>query len=66
MPVVGQVVMVGTGLFLAGDYIYHHWDQISNFTTKTLPHLADDAGHAITHGLSDAGHAVSSVFHHLF
>jgi hypothetical protein len=25
IPVAGEVVMIGTGVYLAGDFLYHHW-----------------------------------------
>jgi hypothetical protein len=39
------VVVVGTGLVLAGDYAYHHWDQISG----GLGHAASATGHVLSH-----------------
>jgi len=66
IPVAGEVVMVGTGLFLAGDYAYHHWDQISNFATNTVPNALGDAASWSGHKLSDAGHAVTHFISHPF
>lgn len=66
VPVAGQVVMVGTGLVLAGDYVYHHWDQISNFATHTVPDALGSAakatGHALASGAKKVGHFFSSIF----
>jgi uncharacterized protein YukE len=58
VPVAGQVVVIGTGLVLAGDYVYHHWDQIS--------HGVSTAYHATTHALGSAAHAVGHVFSSIF
>jgi len=66
IPVAGEVVMVGTGLFLAGDYVYHHWDQISNFATNTVPNALGDAASWTGDKLSDAGHAVTHFISHPF
>jgi hypothetical protein len=74
IPVAGQIIMVGTGLFLAGDYLYHHWDQVSHFVTSTVPHFvtstvphalgsaATATGHALSSGAKSVGHFVSSLF----
>ena len=35
---VGEVVIAGTGLYLAGDFLYHHWTPFRN--------VANDVGHA--------------------
>jgi hypothetical protein len=69
IPGVGQVVMVATGLILAGDYIYHHREQIAHAAEATGHALATATTattHFVGHEVSDAGHAVSSVFHHIF
>ena len=58
VPVAGQVVVIGTGLVLAGDYVYHHWSQIS--------HGLSTAYHATTHALGSAAHAVGHFFSSLF
>jgi hypothetical protein len=58
VPVAGQVVVVGTGLVLAGDYVYHHWDQISS-GASTAYHATT---HALSSGASAVGHFVSSLF----
>lgn len=66
IPVAGQIVMVGTGLFLAGDYVYHHWDQIKNFVTDTAPRAIASAakwtGNALATGAKAVGHFFSSLF----
>jgi uncharacterized protein YukE len=37
IPVAGEVVMIGTGVYLAGDFLYHHW--------KPFHDIANDIGH---------------------
>ncbi len=37
IPVVGEVVMIGTGLYLGGDYAYHHWPWFHD-TCDTVGH----------------------------
>ena len=68
VPVAGQVVMVATGLILAGDYVYHHWDQITHGVSTAYhatTHAVSTAYHATTHALGSAasatGHALSSA-----
>lgn len=70
IPGVGEVVMVGTGLVLAGDYVYHHWDQIAggvstayHATTKALGDAADATAHALTTAADGTGHVLSGGAH---
>jgi uncharacterized protein YukE len=37
IPVAGEVVMIGTGVYLAGDFLYHHWTPFHD--------IANDIGH---------------------
>ncbi|MGA8461533.1 MAG: putative T7SS-secreted protein [Streptosporangiaceae bacterium] len=37
IPVAGEVVMIGTGVYLAGGFLYHHW--------KPFHDIANDIGH---------------------
>ena len=56
VPVAGQVIAVGAGLYLAGDWAYHHTHQIAHtFDTArhAAAHYADDVGHAASRGLHD-------------
>lgn len=74
IPVAGQIIMVGTGLFLAGDWLYHHWDEVSHFVTDTVPHFftstvpnalgdaASATGHAFVSGAKAVGNFFSSLF----
>lgn len=59
VPVAGQVIMVGTGLFLAGDYIYHHRKAIGHFFTSTVPNFVT---HTVPHALGDAASGVKKSF----
>lgn len=54
VPVVGEVAMVGTGLYLGADYLYHHWTPFHD--------AANDVGHAVATGAKDAWHDVTSIF----
>jgi uncharacterized protein YukE len=54
IPGVGEVVMIGTGLFLGGDYLYHHW--------KPFKNLCDSTGHAVASAAKSTWHAVTSIF----
>jgi uncharacterized protein YukE len=54
VPVVGEVALVGTGLYLGADYLYHHWTPFRD--------VANDTGHAIASTAKDAWHDVTSFF----
>ena len=49
IPVVGEVTLIGTGLYLAGDFLYHHWTPFHN--------VANDVGHATVTAAEWTGHA---------
>jgi hypothetical protein len=55
MPVVGEVVIIGTGVYLAGDFLYHHWTPFHN--------VANDVGHATVKAVDWTGHEAKSVWH---
>jgi len=65
-PVIGEVTMAATGMYLAGDFLYHH--------RALLRDAAGDVGHAVVSDVEqhvtadvqaakDAGHAASSAWH---
>jgi len=51
IPVAGEVVMVGTGVYLAGDYLYHHWTPFRN--------VCDDVGHGTVTAAKAVGSGVA-------
>ena len=56
VPVAGTVIGVGAGLYLAGDWAYHHTHQIAHafdVARHTVAHVADNIGHGLATGLSD-------------
>jgi hypothetical protein len=55
IPVAGEVVMIGTGVYLADDYLYHHWTPFRN--------VCNDVGHATVSAAIDVSHAASSGWH---
>lgn len=55
IPVVGEVTLVATGVYLAGDFLYHHF--------KPFHDVCDDVGHATVTAVKDVGHAASSAWH---
>lgn len=64
IPGVGEAVMIGTGAYLAGDYLYHHWQPFHDACDYVGGHVADyavDAGHAVADVASDTAHAVSDA-----
>lgn len=59
IPVAGQAVAIGTGLYLAGDWAYHTIKPFHDFVNAaghTIGTAADDTGHFFSH---DVGHFVS-------
>jgi hypothetical protein len=54
IPVAGEIIMIGTGLYLGGDWLYHH--------SKAFHDAMDDTGHAIVTGVDDAGHAIATGY----
>ncbi|GAA1976945.1 hypothetical protein [Catenulispora subtropica] len=72
IPVVGEVVMIGTGVYLAGTFLYHHWKPFRNVcnavghgtvtAVKDIGHGAETVGKDIGHGAKKAWHAVTSLF----
>lgn len=55
IPVVGEVTLVATGVYLAGDFLYHHF--------KPFHDVCDDVGHATVTAVKSVGHAASSAWH---
>lgn len=72
IPVAGEVLMIGTGAYLAGNYLYHHWkpfhdaaNWVGNETVsvvKDAGEVVSDVGHTVSDGAKDAWHAVTSIF----
>lgn len=66
IPVVGEVTMIGTGVYLGGDYLYHHWPWFHN-TANTVGHAVASAAtttaHAVGSAASTVGHTASSAWH---
>jgi uncharacterized protein YukE len=64
VPVVGEVVMaadVGTGIYLAGDFLYHHFKPFHNVCNAVGGSVAS-AADATAHGVSKAAHSVAHFF----
>ena len=62
IPVVGEVALAATGMYLAGDFLYHHWTPFRN--------VANDIGHSAVTAVEgdaiiakDAGHLATSAWH---
>jgi hypothetical protein len=55
IPGVGEVAIAVTGLYLAGDFLYHH--------RTALHDVADDIGHATVTATDDIGHRAASTWH---
>jgi len=54
-PGVGEVALAATGVYLAGDYLYHHWTPFHD--------VADDVGHVTVKVTDEAGHVARSAWH---
>lgn len=61
IPVAGEVTMAATGIYLGGDYLYHHWGAFHD-ACNTVGHGVATAGKAVGHAASSAWHAVTSLF----
>jgi hypothetical protein len=52
VPVAGEVVMIGTGVYLAGTFLYQHWTPFRD-AAKAVGHatvrVVDDIGHTVEH-----------------
>jgi hypothetical protein len=55
IPGVGEVAIAATGLYLAGDFLYHH--------RTALHDVANDIGHATVTAADDIGHGAASAWH---
>jgi hypothetical protein len=55
IPVVGEVTLIGTGLYLAGDFLYHHWTPFHD--------VANDIGHGTVSAVEWTGHKAASAWH---
>jgi len=55
LPVVGEVALAATGVYLASDYLYHHWTPFRD--------VADEAGHATVEVGDDIDHRARSAWH---
>jgi hypothetical protein len=55
IPVVGEVALAATGLYLAGDFLYQHWTPFRD--------VANDVGHATVKAADDVAHEADSAWH---
>jgi hypothetical protein len=55
LPVVGDVALAATGIYLASDFLYQHWTPFRD--------VANDVGHATVRAVDDVGHAADSAWH---
>lgn len=65
IPVAGEVVMVGTGVYLAGDYLYHHWTPFRN-VCDGVGHGTVTAAKAVGSGVTKGWKATTSFVGSLF
>jgi uncharacterized protein YukE len=53
IPVAGEVVMIGTGVYLAGDFLYRHWTpfrDVANAIGHGTVRVVEDIGSGVEHG----------------
>jgi uncharacterized protein YukE len=53
IPVAGEAVMIGTGVYLAGTFLYKHWTpfrDVANAVGHATVRVVDDIGGGIEHG----------------
>jgi len=55
LPGVGEVALAATGMYLAGDFLYHHFTPFHD--------VAHEVGHATVHAVDRTDHAVRSAWH---
>ena len=66
LPVVGEVALAATGVYLAGDFLYQHWTpfrDVANDVGHATVDVADDIGHSTVQQADDVGHAAVSAWH---
>lgn len=55
IPGVGEVMLAASGVYLAGDFLYHHWAPFHD--------VADEVGHATVKVADGIGHTARSAWH---
>jgi hypothetical protein len=55
IPGVGEVMLAASGVYLAGDFLYHHWAPFHD--------VADEVGHATVKAADGIGHTARSAWH---
>jgi len=66
IPGVGEIAIAATGIYLAGDYLYHHWTpfhDVANDIGHATVLTADSIGHATVHAADDLGHDAGAAWH---
>jgi hypothetical protein len=66
LPVVGEVALAATGMYLAGDWAYQHWTpfhDVANDVGHATVHVVDDIGHNTVEQADEVGHAAVSAWH---
>jgi hypothetical protein len=57
IPVAGEVAIIGTGVYLAGDFLYHHWTPFCD--------VAKAVGHAAVKVVDDIGGGIEPLVNDL-
>ena len=60
IPVVGEVTLAATGIYLAGDFLYHHWTPFHDVASE-VGHATVQVTDGLVHGAKSAWHSVTST-----
>jgi hypothetical protein len=66
VPVAGEVIIAGTAVFFAGEWVYAHWDDITHWADDVGGFVAgsyQDASHVVNAAVSEGEHLVSAGLH---
>jgi hypothetical protein len=65
IPGVGEVAIAATGVYLAGDFLYHHWTPFhdaADAAGHAIVKTADATDHTVVRAADDIGHAASTAW----
>lgn len=60
IPVVGEVTLAATGIYLAGDFLYHHFTPFHDVASE-VGHATVKVTDGLVHGAKSAWHSVTST-----
>jgi len=60
IPVVGEITLAATGIYLAGDFLYHHFTPFHDVANE-VGHATVEVTDGLVHGAKSAWHSVTST-----